>query len=634
MSPTPAPDDVWKDATALVDKIDQMSRSPLPVLGVDEDDFFDSFAKQLRQTASARSVVVRASETFSGESRDIELARDGIEVISQPSERHSGDPKTPTWRDDRHLVACVTIDEESEFQVDVRWGEAVALARHEPFAQMTQATAEIAATVYLKREVSRLRGKQSRRVDRDSIVCNMNRGSGLADSFRHIAQTISTYVDADRVCLLKQHSESTFCLIATSTSTSVDTRTRLGRRVQELASVIDSSDSDFEFTVGNAEDVPAAIKKSLDPYLVESGSRQVAVSRVECDGDHRDIIVMLERFSHPKRPGMLQRLSEIHLLVDTAIANALERDISGMRVFVDKMLQLRTAKRVGLFAGLVAVGVIAMSIIPIDFYVPAEGRVVAAVRRSIFAPTNGTVLALSVDNGDVVKPGDSIVVIRNRELETRIQQLEGGKARVKASLASAQRSRASGNGAADFSASATEQVLKSQLKGLDGQLSLLRHQQAELNVTSPIAGKIDHWDMRQRLSNRPIERGQFIADVIDPESGWKLEIEIDDSDSGYVLSQQHTKPCLIRFSLRSHSDQTYEAVLSNVDEVTHQNARGDWVVKGMVNCPVDFSKGNDFAANDKGLRAGATAKVEVFAGRRAIGFVWFRGLIEWIRAKV
>ena len=58
--------------------------------------------------------------------------------------------------------------------------------------------------------------------------------------------------------------------------------------------------------------------------------------------------------------------------------------------------------------------------------------------------------------------------------------------------------------------------------------------EAELEVRSPIDGEIVTWDLRNRLLDRPVQRGQVLLRVADPDGPWQLELHMPENRMGHI----------------------------------------------------------------------------------------------------
>jgi hypothetical protein len=69
----------------------------------------------------------------------------------------------------------------------------------------------------------------------------------------------------------------------------------------------------------------------------------------------------------------------------------------------------------------------------------------------------------------------------------------------------------------------------------------------------------------------------------------------------------------------------YSARLDHLADATDLNAGGEMTVRGLVQVPP-----GQVAAP----RRGATVLAKVHCGRRSLGFVWFRELIEFVNKQI
>ena len=73
----------------------------------------------------------------------------------------------------------------------------------------------------------------------------------------------------------------------------------------------------------------------------------------------------------------------------------------------------------------------------------------------------------------------------------------------------------------------------------DNQWALYKIKQLELDVKSPINGLVVTWDLRNRLIHRPVQRGQVLLRVADPDGPWQLELHMPENRVGHIVAFQH-----------------------------------------------------------------------------------------------
>ena len=89
------------------------------------------------------------------------------------------------------------------------------------------------------------------------------------------------------------------------------------------------------------------------------------------------------------------------------------------------------------------------------------------------------------------------------------------------------------------------------------------------------------------------------------------------------MKQQRQSPCRCSFRLRSDPTQDYYGEIAEIAGVANLGLDGQSIVTATF--PVNVSRTVE-------LRNGATVVAQVECGKYPIGFVLFRGLIQWYRS--
>ena len=90
------------------------------------------------------------------------------------------------------------------------------------------------------------------------------------------------------------------------------------------------------------------------------------------------------------------------------------RTIGGLREWLVGRKLIKTL----IALGLVLLVTLAMVLIPWDYRVSGEGRLMPVRQEHVFPPWEGDVVELFVEGGELVKEGDKLLRIRNKELES------------------------------------------------------------------------------------------------------------------------------------------------------------------------------------------------------------------------
>ena len=136
-------------------------------------------------------------------------------------------------------------------------------------------------------------------------------------------------------------------------------------------------------------------------------------------------------------------------------------------------------------------------------------------------------------------------------------------------------------------------------------------------------GLVDRWDLTQSLQSRPVAHGQYLLDIISETDGWTIELDVPEQHVNYVLQQQQVMPCRCSFRLRSDPTRVYQGTINEIAEVANLQVSGGSVVSATFDL-------TDEQVGD--MRDGATLVAQVECGKYPLGFVVFRGLIQWYRS--
>ena len=149
----------------------------------------------------------------------------------------------------------------------------------------------------------------------------------------------------------------------------------------------------------------------------------------------------------------------------------------------------------------------------------------------------------------------------------------------------------------------------------------------ELSVRSPIDGVVVTWDLKDRLSGRPVQRGQTLLRVADPKGPWQLELKLPDNDVGFLTSAQHelTKELNVTYILATDPSTKFQGKVCEVAESAE--VRGDEGNTVLVKVAINKSDLSD-------PRPGASVSAKVYCGRRPVGYVMFHSLIAFIQSHI
>src|SRR6185436_19268999 len=161
-----------------------------------------------------------------------------------------------------------------------------------------------------------------------------------------------------------------------------------------------------------------------------------------------------------------------------------------------------------------------------EYRVSARTVIEARVQRAAVAPFSGYVREAPARAGDVVKAGQLLAALDDREL-----QLQRARASSEAEQLVREQQRALGSGNA-----AEAGIAAAQLAQVRAELSLVDEQIKRTKVVSSFDGIVVSGDLTQSL-NAPVERGQVLFEVA-PLADYRVVVQVDERDIAAVEPQQ------------------------------------------------------------------------------------------------
>jgi multidrug efflux pump subunit AcrA (membrane-fusion protein) len=447
----------------------------------------------------------------------------------------------------------------------------------------------------------------------------------------------------DRVSLVLGHGRSS----RITTVSGLDHIDRRARQVRHLAQVAAQVMRTREsLCLGEqAEDLPPQIEAAWNAYVDTSHSRRCLVIPLFPIGHEEpsrsDVApvggLIFEQLAEGYHDA--QRDRRAHALARhgaLALANALEHE----RLF---LLPVWRALGNGLeliggryFSGTLATVVllvataVALTSVPSELTVSARGQAQSTARQTVFARENGVITQVPVEHGQLVEAGQLLLEMRNTDLEVEITSLVGKLTTTREQMLSLQRTL--------LDNPRLDSVEQSRLSGdllqlrqvadsTERQLALVRHKEQQLQVRADHAGQVVTWHIREKLLHRPVQKGQALLAVVDPESDWELELSVPERHISYILdaATRAPDPLKVTFVLSSYAGQTFEGRLTEIDRVT--TARDDEGNSVRIRAAIDRNQLPE-------LRSDATVVARIHCGEQPLGYVWFHDLIDTVRTKV
>lgn len=435
-----------------------------------------------------------------------------------------------------------------------------------------------------------------------------------------------------------------FRVLAMSGLDTVDRRANLVRDLQRLVKVAASTGEELWYEDDSAH-LPPQIEKALNPYLDESHARMLAIlplrnAREEQNNRELTGALIVERFETDRADDSLRRRTEaVCRQTELALANALEyqsipllpllRLISRMRWYT----RARQLPKTAFFVMLFVATILALVFVPGDFEIEGRGELQPRTRREVFAGSKGVVAELLVDHKQTVAKNDLLVKLRDTELDFEFSRVLGEIQTAQQELVTVHASRLGMNPTSPEDVNkyneltAREQQLKELVSSLEQQRGILEERKKELEVRSPITGRVLTWKVEQLLESRPVQRGDVLMTVADLDGDWVLEIHVPDDHIGHVLTaRRELQPELdVSFVLQTDPSRTFRGTVQDVAMTTEIDEKEGPTV--LVTVKID-------RAQIPRLRPGATVIPKIYCGREPIGYVWFHELYEAFQKRI
>lgn len=452
-------------------------------------------------------------------------------------------------------------------------------------------------------------------------------------------------------------------LIATSGVDQFDRRATSVHLMERLAATVTEIDEPF-WHDDNRAPVPPQIELPLEALLDETHARALAVLPLHTIEPPKPQIEQ-EQVARPAKPSRLvgvliaerfetglfdppqrERIEAVARQSGLALGNAealrnvpfmaVLQTLGKLRWFARARQLPKTVVALGVAVAIIA----ALVLIPADFDITAHGELQPERRQEVFARSDGIVVAdeLSVSDGDRVKEGQLLGMLRRPQLDFESSRVEGELRTAQEKLSALVNSRLDSNREANNSSDKSDQLaaqeaeVGAELVSLKHQQKILADERADLEIRSPIAGTVLTWNVRDLLSARPVTRGQALLTVADLSGPWVLEIRVPDDQIGHVLAadeKQKSSDAIealgLSFIVATEPGATRVGRVKRIALATET----DKTKGATVLVTADFDRATVPASE---LLPGATVVAKIHCGRRSLGYVWLHQLWETIQS--
>jgi RND family efflux transporter MFP subunit len=239
-----------------------------------------------------------------------------------------------------------------------------------------------------------------------------------------------------------------------------------------------------------------------------------------------------------------------------------------------------------------------------DYRVTADGSLEGTIQRALAAPVAGYLSDAQSRAGDMVKAGQVMATLDDRDL--RLERLKWATQRAKQ-----QREYSDALAKQEL---AKAQVLRTQIEQADAQLTLLDEQLSRLKITAPFDGVVVSGDLSQQLG-APVERGNTLFEVA-PLKEYRIVLKVDERDIVDVAPGLSGE-----LVLSSAPDRGFPFQVEKITPVsTPQEGRNFFRVEARPT-----------SGNTEVLRPGMQGVAKITIDERRLAWIWSHKVVHWLR---
>lgn len=529
------------------------------------------------------------------------------------------------------------------------------------YLRFVQQMCELAAEWLRSQKLRTLGDRQTLWQQADSFARAAHESLDLAETAHVVANEGRRMIGCDRVSVaIKRGSKCK--VLAISGQDTIENRSNIVAALNKLATRVVAAGEPL-WHDGSTEDLPPQIEEALEDYVDQSYGRNIAVlplrepqrklggdeggatGEIDRDDAHRgDVIgaLIVEQIESDLPAEIFHaRCDLVYEHGTRAIANSLSHtNLFLMPVWrtlgrATWVLKARTLPKTLAVVALISAIILALIFVPLDFSLKSEGTLKPEVERNVFATIDGEVIDVLVEHGDMVRQGQELVRLRNRQVEIDLTDVQGQILTTRAELASIQgkygnlskRQRLDPSELRALEGEAAQ--LRTKLEVLEAKSDLKQARADELVVRSPIDGVVVSWEVERTLRSRPIQTGQVLMKVADLSQPLYIEIEMPEKREGHLdrfIEQTETDVLDVRYILASDPDRPLwgKLPIRQISRRAEPHDEHGSVIKMRVTPDLET------LASLK-PSPGTRVTADVRCGRRASGFVFFHEVYEWLR---
>ena len=431
-----------------------------------------------------------------------------------------------------------------------------------------------------------------------------------------------------------------FQVAAVSGAVGVEARSPLVRAMAELMRCVAGWGETLIYQGKLDDDWPESVRGALNPYLAQSNSRWLIAQPLAQESEAPLAVLVAETFQPAGTPDLaLERLEALRPHVTAALGNAWHVDRLPLRWLVRPLARLRDSFggpgswRWALFATVCAALACFLTFVQLPVRPEATGQLVPTERRIVYAPLNGKILDLLVNQGDVVEQGQELLFLEDPETQLKADQLS---VRIqsfnqKLGLVEDQFTR---NLSAKEQADLLAERLKVQFelrKAMVERDILLKDIRTprKAPIVAPLGGQVLTFDAREKLVGKTVKLGEPLLRIGVVRGGWEVELFIPQREVGLVRAALARAPegeLDVDMLLTSDPHRSYRG------KVRAESLGGETVIRdNRVVLPMRIAVTDPSLLGQMDqMPVGVEVRARIHCGAASAGTVWFGELWDFV----
>jgi len=259
-----------------------------------------------------------------------------------------------------------------------------------------------------------------------------------------------------------------------------------------------------------------------------------------------------------------------------------------------------------LTTGAVLLTVVLLSVVRMEYRVAAKTTIEGQVQRAVVAPFDGYILEASIRAGDIVKQGQVMCSMDERDLRLELVKWDSQRAQYERQHREAM---AAGN-------RASMRIVGEQVNKAAAEVALLNEQISRAKMTAPFAGVVVTGDLSQLLGS-PVERGKVLFEVA-PLENYRVRMQVNERDIAWIKVGQKG-----HMVLNSLPELTIPVTVAKITPVSI-------AIEGSSYFLVEAA----VQEVSERLRPGMEGVSKIEIGKRSLFWILMHDLIDWIRLRL